>query len=32
LALVAIHNWEVDQMDLNRVFLHGHLHEEIYVK
>jgi hypothetical protein len=32
LALVASHKWEVHQMDVKSDFLHGDLHEEIYME
>ena len=32
LSLVALHNWEVHQMDVKYAFLHGDLHEEIYME
>jgi hypothetical protein len=32
LALVASHKWEVHQMDVKSVFLHGDLQEEIYME
>jgi hypothetical protein len=32
LALVAIHNWEINQMNVNTIFLHGHLHENNNIK
>ena len=32
LSLAALHNWEVHQMDVKSSFLHGDLHEEIYIE
>ena len=32
LSLVALHNWEFHQMDVKSAFLHGDLHEEIYME
>ena len=32
LSLAALHNWEFHQMDVKSVFLHGDLHEEIYME
>src|SRR5713226_2975871 len=32
LSLAALHNWEVHQMDVKSAFLHGDLHEEIYME
>eukprot|EP00253_Pinus_taeda_P001519 PITA_01519 len=32
LSLVAFFKWEVHQMDIKSAFLHGHLHEEIYME
>ena len=32
LSLAALHNWEVHQMDVKYAFLHGDLHEEIYME
>ena len=32
LSLVALHNWEVHQMDVKSTFLHGDLQEEIYME
>ena len=32
LSLVALHNWEVHQMDVKSSFLHDDLQEEIYMK
>ena len=32
LSLAALHTWEVHQMDVMSAFLHGDLHEEIYME
>ena len=32
LSLAALDNWEVHQMDVKSAFLHGDLHEEIYME
>ena len=32
LAIVASKHWEVHHMDVKSVFIHGYLHEEIYMK
>ena len=32
LAILASKHWEVHHMDVNSSFLHGDLHEEIYMK
>ena len=32
LSLEALHNWEVQQMDVKYTFLHGDSHEEIYME
>jgi hypothetical protein len=31
LALTAIHDWELDQMDVKTAFLHGDLQEDVYL-
>lgn len=32
LALSTTHNWPIFQLDINNDFLHGFLHEEVYLK
>ena len=32
LSLADLHNWEFNQMDVKSAFLHGDLHEEIYME
>ena len=32
LAITASKHWEVHHMDVKSVFIHGYLHEEIYIK
>jgi len=31
LSLASIYNWKLKQLDINNVFLHGELKEDIYM-
>lgn len=32
LSIIVAKNWELHQMGINNVFLHGDLHEEVYMR
>ena len=32
ISLVVTHNWDIQQLDIKNVFLHGDLQEEVYVE